>query len=71
MPEEEKRMYLSAAIKSLKAMEKWYDWSDENDSVLQMSTGAYNNEIHVNYIYGDYFLTEAILKLKGSEFLPW
>ena len=71
VPEEEKRMYLSAAIKSLKAMEKWYDWSDENDSVLQMSTGAYNNEIHVNYIYGDYFLTEAILKLKGSEFLPW
>ena len=64
-------MYVDAAIKNLKAMEKWYDFSEEDDAILQMSTGSYTKEIHVNLIYGDYFLAEAILKLKGQEFLPW
>ena len=71
LPEHEKRMYLDAAIKTLKAMEKWYDWTEEDDSILQMSTGSYTKEIPMNLVYGDYFLAEAILKLKGQEFLPW
>ena len=71
-PEHEKNMYLSAAIKMLKAMEKaWCDWSDTEDSILQMGSERYGGGMHMPIIYGDYFFAEAILKLKGSNFLPW
>jgi len=26
---------------------------------------------HIPIIYGDFFFAEAILKLTGSDFLPW
>lgn len=71
-PEFEKDMYLSAAVKMLKAMEKnWCDWTTTEDSILQMGSEQYVRGVHMPIIYGDYFFTEAILKLKGSEFLPW
>lgn len=69
--ENEKDFYLDSAIRLLKSMEKeWCDWSEENDSILQNGTERYGeNPIHI--IYGDYFLAEAILKLRGNDFLPW
>ena len=71
-PEHEKNMYLSAAIKMLKAMEKeWCDWSETEDSILQMGSERYGGGMHMPIIYGDYFFTEAVLKLKGCDFLPW
>ena len=64
--------YLSAAISILKAMEKhWCDWTEENDSVLQMGSSQYRGDVHIHIIYGDFFFTEAVLKLKGSAFLIW
>ena len=70
--EEEKTKYLSAVINILKAMEKnWCAWSKEEDSILQMGSERYARCIHMPIIYGDYFFTEAILKLKGTDFLPW
>lgn len=64
--------YLSAAINILKAMEQnWCNWSDKEDSILQMGSELYAHGIHMPIIYGDYFFTEAMLKLKGEEFLPW
>ena len=27
--------------------------------------------VHMSIIYGDYYFAEAILKLRGSNFLPW
>ena len=70
--EEEQEKYLSAAINILKAMnDKWCDWSKECDSILQMGSEAYNYGEQKNIIYGDFFFTEAILKLKGSKFLIW
>ena len=69
---EESEKYLSAAINILKAMEKnWCDWSGENDSILQMGKEEYHYGEHRNIIYGDFYFTEAILKLKGSDFLIW
>ncbi len=71
-PEFEKDMYLSAAIKMLKAMEKnWCNWSESEDSILQMGSEMYGRGVHEPIIYGDYFFVEAVLKLRGSEFLPW
>ena len=68
----ESEKYLSAAISILKAMEeKWCDWTEENDSALQMGSSQYRGDVHIHIIYGDFFFTEAILKLKGSEFLIW
>ena len=69
---EERLRYLSAAVNLLKAMEKaWCNWSEEEDSILQMGSESYEKGVHMPIIYGDYFFTEAILKLKGEEFLPW
>lgn len=68
----EQEKYLTAAINILQAMEKnWCDWTDKEDSVLQMGSMMYDCELHVNIIYGDYFFAEAMLKLKGTDFLAW
>ncbi len=70
--EEECGEYLSAAFNILKAMEtNWCDWTDSEDGILLMGSHAYGRGIHMSIIYGDYFFTEAILKLKGSTFNPW
>ena len=71
VPEHEKALYINAAIKSLKAIEKWCDYNEDTDPLLLMGTGSYVKEIHIPIVYGDYFFTEALLKLKGREFLPW
>lgn len=70
--------YLSAALKTLKNIsEKYCDYTDKNDSVLQMGSERYPHKsedfkgIHIPIIYGDFFFVEAILKLKGSKFLIW
>lgn len=72
VPEHEQRPYLAAAIKILKAMEeKFCNWEENEDSILQMGTEMYTRGIHKPIIYGDYFFAEAIAKLRGSEFNPW
>lgn len=71
----EKDIYLKAAIKILKALNETYcDWSEREQSVLQHGVGKYfPDEIREGkpIIYGDYFFTEAIFKLKGNEMLFW
>lgn len=70
--EAEKEKYLTAAINILKAMEKnWCDFSETEDSILQMGSERYTKGIHMPIIYGDYYFAEAILKLKGTDFLAW
>ena len=70
--EAEKEKYLTAAINILKAMEKnWCNWSETEDSILQMGSERYTKGIHMPIIYGDYYFAEAILKLKGTDFLAW
>ncbi len=70
--EEDKANFLSAAIDILKAMEnQWCDWSEDEDSILQMGSEAYGRGIHMPIIYGDMFFVEAILKLRGTNFLIW
>ena len=80
LPEYEGGMYMHAAIKILRAMtESFCDFDESNDHILGFGTALYPiNEqeskrarLHSSIIYGDYFYTEAILKLVGSEFLPW
>lgn len=69
--------YMDAAIKTLKAIEKYCDYTETEDSILQMGSERYPFDdygfrgLHIPIIYGDFFLVEAILKLKGSDFLIW
>ncbi len=68
LPENEGRIYINAALKILEAMnEKFCNWDQEYDSILQYGTEAYANERgrHQPIIYGDYYMTQAIYKLKG------
>ena len=70
--EADSEKYLTAALNILQTMEKnWCDWTEQEDSILQMGSETYQGHIHIPIIYGDYFFTEAILKLKGETFLVW
>ncbi|MBO5889222.1 MAG: glycoside hydrolase family 88 protein [Clostridia bacterium] len=65
--------YLTSAINILKAMDKaWCNYESNEDSILQNGSSSYERrEMPMPIIYGDYFFVEAMLKLKGEEFLPW
>ena len=74
IPEHEQRLYLTAALNILKALdEKACCYDEERDALLYMCNEAYISKCppEHNIIYGDFFYTEAILKLKGADFLPW
>ena len=69
----EKDLYVNTAIKILKSTEELcYNWSDREDSIVQMGTEAYHSAAkNIPIIYGDYFFIEAILKLRGENLLFW
>lgn len=68
----EKDMYLNSAFKILKETEMRYaNWSNDEASIIQMGTQAYDTGQNMPIIYGDYFFIEAILKLKGTKILLW
>ena len=69
----ESEKYLDAALKMLKAVTKnRCDFTDNTDNVVNYCTGSYHNkDHHFAIIYGDYYLLEALLKLKGNELFIW
>ena len=48
-------------------------WDLETDSIVQNCKVAFHNDRReqTDLIYADYFLTEAILRLRGKDFLIW
>lgn len=72
VPEYEKPLYLSSAMKILKALEKEHcDWTEQSDSILQNGSEKYVDGRHKSIIYGDYYFIEAILKLKETGICLW
>lgn len=73
--ENERDMYLNAAIKILRATEEKYcTWEENVESVLSGGVERYHPDegrIGHNIIYGDYYFAESIYKLKGFEMLFW
>lgn len=72
--EYEKPLYINGALSILHAVERSYcDWDASRDGIVGHGTVAYHRqgEIHVPIIYGDYFFTEAILRLKGKGIRIW
>ena len=73
VPENEKPLYIRAAVKILKAIaETRADWSENCDAIVQNCTAAYHDKKHhFPMVYADYFFIEALYKLSGEENLIW
>lgn len=69
----EKPLYISNAKKLIEAInEKWCDYDTDNDGIVGGGSVSYHNpKHHEKIIYGDYFFTEAVLRLLGKDFLIW
>ena len=74
--ENEARFYTEAAYRILRACdEKFANWDPEKDSIVDGGTFFYhdptgqNTEIPI--IYADYYVIEAILRLKGKALFEW
>ncbi len=70
--------YLGEAIKILQSCEKAFvDYTDQQDALVLKGTEAYPREerflkgLEIPIIYGDFYFIEAMLKLKGNDFLMW
>ena len=84
LPEQEGGKYAEVAVKMLRAMEEnFLSYDPDRDDMVCFGTVRYptlpgdktpemvKKLVHVSIIYGDFFYTEAILKLLGSEFNIW
>ncbi len=63
--------YLTGAINILKALEEDCIFDDSNQSILQNCMESYSAGEEMHIIYGDFFLCEAILKLRDEKYLIW
>jgi len=74
--ENEARFYTEAAYRILRACEaRFADWDARRDSILTGGTYFYHDptgeNTEVPIIYADYFLIEAVLRLKGKMLFEW
>jgi unsaturated chondroitin disaccharide hydrolase len=76
--EEESVKYTEGAIRILKAIdEKCCNYAEDEDALVLMgserypSQETYHKGVHIPIIYGDFFFTEALFKLKGHDFFIW
>ncbi len=72
----ERPLYGKAALRILRACEKRFaNWDPTMDSIMDGGTYFYHDpdgtNTEVPIIYGDYYLIEAVLKLKGKELFIW
>ena len=73
VPELEKDMYIRAAVKILKAIDKTRaNWGTDCDSIVLNCTGAYHSpDHHFTMVYADFYFIEAVLKLRGNDYFMW
>ena len=72
----EKKLYLQAAYRILHACDqKFNNWDPSVDSIVGGGTFFYHDPTGENtdvpIIYGDYYLIEAVLRLKGISLFVW
>ena len=70
---DEGRLYRETAVRLLDVLlAKCSDFSSETDSILLRCSAKYREEKHgYPIIYGDYYLIEALMRLRGSTFTAW
>lgn len=71
VPKQEASLYRNMAFGILKAMEKHCCWTLDSDAILQNSSERYTDDHEMTIIYGDFFLIEAILRLKECGSIIW
>ncbi len=71
--ENEKQLYQETSSRLIHTLaETRCDWNGETDSLLERCTAAYHDSVHeFPIIYGDYYFTEAILRLAGQTDILW
>lgn len=72
--EAEARMYRRHAEQMVRAVtERYCDWRPETDSIVSQCKVDYHSskEEQTDLIYADYFLVEAILRMKNQAFMIW
>jgi len=70
----EAELYREAALRLLQACDEKFDnWDPQTDGIVTGGSLRYHDDrmAGASIIYGDYFLTEAVLKLKGSCLPVW
>ncbi|MCR5451096.1 MAG: glycoside hydrolase family 88 protein [Lachnospiraceae bacterium] len=67
------KKYYDKAVDLLKTLaDSRCNWDPDTDQLLERCSAAYNDDKHdFSIIYGDYFFTEAILRLCGKEIFLW
>ena len=70
---EEKKFFHEAALKLLTTLvESRCEWSENTDNIIEKCSSCYHEDKHNFFlIYGDYYFTEAILKLCDKELFMW
>lgn len=72
---EEREAFRAAALRMLRAMDTLCaDWDPDTMGILRKCTAAYHDDgagRHINIVYGDYFFTEAVMHLIGTDPAPW
>ncbi len=60
-------MYERAAISLLRACEEHCNFDEDVCWILADGSGSYSNNRHVPYVFSDYYLLEALMKLWGND----
>jgi len=72
VPEYESKMYYNAACNIIKAIvENFADWSEDSDAIVTHCSTSYGAGKHWTLVYADFYLTEALNKLKGINTFLW
>ncbi|MDT2660528.1 glycoside hydrolase family 88 protein [Enterococcus hulanensis] len=74
VPETQQAIYKESAVKIVTAiLENYCDFDASTDGIVKGSTVAYHDleGRNVSLVYGDYYLVECLLKLKGEALDLW
>ncbi len=72
VPEYQSDMYYNAAVRIIKAItDEFADWSEETDAVISHCSTSYKEGKHISLIYADFYLAEALNKLKEINTFLW
>ena len=69
VPEYEAKIYERAAMKLLRVLEENCNFNPDEIRLLENGSGSYAAKagMHLPYIFGDYYLLEALMKLDGND----
>ena len=69
VPEYEAKIYERAAMKLLRVLDENCNYKEDEIRLLENGSASYSvtSGMHLPYIFGDYYLLEALMKLDGND----